>query len=194
LWVLPTGSSLSDPGWYVAPVSLSLSLSLLFWRRFVLSFVFVFAPRAPRSTPVHCALIRITVPSFFSFLPSLSLSLSPSLPFSLPLSVVSIFLSVRPSLSIHGHVYIGYNPLALSTSSDANIILKKKKGKKKRERERRKKKKKSRDFLMDPLLYFSITSRARFFPSAIQPSSRALRPFTCSTCQLAERAAPSAGN
>jgi len=59
---------------------------------------------------------------------------------------------------------------------------------------KKKKKKKTRDFLMDPLLYFSITSQARFFPGAIRPPRADAPPFTCSTCQLTERAAPSAGN
>lgn len=39
---------------------------------------------------------------------------------------------------------------------------------------------------MDPLLYFSITSRAQFFPGAIRPLRSTLH-LTCSTCQLAER-------
>lgn len=121
----PVGQSVRCAG--ISP-SLSLPCLVLFlsWRRFVLSFVFVFAP--PRSNPSP-SLSPYAVLLYVS-----PLSLFFSLPASSSLSIASIFLSafVRLLLSanarirIYVYIHTIYSVLARSTSSsDANIILKK---------------------------------------------------------------------
>lgn len=165
LWVLPTRSSLSNPVGQSVRCS-PCSVSLFFFSS-AASFPLSFLyshPSPALARPSHSYTVS---PSFFS----LCLFFPP----------ISFFSSLYPSSSI-ATVYV-YN----ITHSYAP-----------REQQRRynikKKKKKTRDFLMDPLLYFSITSQARFFPGAIRPPRADAPPFTCSTCQLTERAAPSAGN
>lgn len=108
------GSSLSNPGWPVGTLCQHLSFSLsallcrclvllLSWRRFVHSFVFVFAP--PRST-FHLPSLSRTRCSY-TYHRSLFFSAS-SLSFSLSLSLLLLFFSPFVHLFLSAYMY-AYN-------------------------------------------------------------------------------------